>query len=161
MSGVAEGWQVAHVGHVSGQGGSTERRRLVVHTLGQLLITIPAPPALLGLVGHLAVTCLDAFLLHGQRPVHVVQLVVQAAGVAHGVSIAVAPPQCGGGGLTVSTTGAGSSGRRQSTFGLDEGSVLTVHLVVQAAGVTQVVARTIPSPQGGRGGSTVDTLTPL
>lgn len=40
------------------------------------------------------------------------QLVVQAAGVAHGVSIAVAPPQCGGGGLTVSTTGAGSSGRR-------------------------------------------------
>jgi hypothetical protein len=41
-----------------------------------------------------------------------VQLVVQAAGVAHGVSIAVAPPQCGGGCLAVSTTGAGSSGRR-------------------------------------------------
>lgn len=89
------------------------------------------------------------------------QFVVQAAGVAHGVSIGIASPQRGGGCLAVSTTGASSSGCRQSALGLDEGPVLAIHLVVQSAGVAQVVASTIPSPQGGGGGSTVDTLTSL
>ena len=70
VSGVAEGGKVAHVGHVSSQGGSTERRGLLVHALRELLVTVVAPPALLGLVGHLAVACLDPFLLHGQRSVH-------------------------------------------------------------------------------------------
>lgn len=40
------------------------------------------------------------------------QLVVEATGIAYWVSICVAPPECGGGRLTVSTTGACSSGSR-------------------------------------------------
>lgn len=43
---------------------------------------------------------------------HVVQFVVEAAGVAHGVSVGVPPPQGGGGGLTVGTAGSCSSGCR-------------------------------------------------
>ena len=70
VSRMAEGWQVAHVWHVSSQGRCTEGRGLVVHGLGQLVKVISASPAFLGLVGHLAVACLNAFLLHGQRPVH-------------------------------------------------------------------------------------------
>lgn len=43
---------------------------------------------------------------------YVVQFIVQAAGVAHRVSIRVAPPESGGGRLAVGTTGARSSGSR-------------------------------------------------
>lgn len=43
---------------------------------------------------------------------HVVQFVVEATGVAHGVSVGVPPPQSGGGGLTVGTAGSCSSGCR-------------------------------------------------
>lgn len=49
----------------------------------------------------------------------------------------------------------------QSPFGFDEGPVLSVHLVVEAAGVAEVVARAVPSPQGRGGGSAVDTFPPL
>jgi len=41
----------------------------------------------------LPLALLDALLLHRQWAVHVVQLVVQTAGVAHGISLVVAPPQ--------------------------------------------------------------------
>lgn len=40
------------------------------------------------------------------------QLVIEAAGVAHWISISVAPPERGGGRLAVSATGARSSGCR-------------------------------------------------
>lgn len=53
------------------------------------------------------------------------------------------------------------SGTHQSAFGLDERSVLAVHLVVQSAGVAQVVAGTIPPPQRGGGGTAVYTFTAL
>lgn len=89
------------------------------------------------------------------------QFKVKAAGVTHRVSVPVAPPQGGGGGLAVCTAGACASGSGQSAFGLDERSVLAVHLVVQSAGVAQVVAGTIPSPQGGGGGTAVYTFTAL
>jgi hypothetical protein len=49
----------------------------------------------------------------------------------------------------------------QPSLGFDEGSVYTVHLMVKSTGVTQVVARTIPSPQWGGHRPTVHTLTPL
>ena len=49
----------------------------------------------------------------------------------------------------------------QSPLGLDEGSVLAVHLVVQAAGIAQVVAIPVPAPQRGGGGSAVDALSTL
>lgn len=49
----------------------------------------------------------------------------------------------------------------QSTFGLDKWSVLAVHFMVQSTGVAQVVAGTVPSPQGGGGGTAVYTFTAL
>ena len=52
-------------------------------------------------------------------------------------------------------------GSYQSLLGADQGSVLAVHLVVQSTGVAQVVARTIPAPQRGGCGSTVNTLSGL
>lgn len=64
VSSVAEGRQVTH-GHVTGQGGGAEGR-----ALGELLVAVAAAFALLGLVGHFPVACLDSLLLHGQRPVH-------------------------------------------------------------------------------------------
>lgn len=39
---------------------------------------------------------------------YVVEFVVEAAGVAHRVSVAVASPQCGRSGLAVCTAGSGS-----------------------------------------------------
>lgn len=51
-----------------------------------------------------------AQLAEQQSQTYVMQLIVEAAGVAHWVSICIAPPECGGGRLTVSTTGACSSG---------------------------------------------------
>ena len=52
-------------------------------------------------------------------------------------------------------------GSYQSLLGSDQRSVQAVYLVVQSTGVTQVVARTIPTPQRGRRGSTVHTLSGL
>ena len=52
----------------------------------------------------------------GDRPTYVVQLVVQAAGVADGVPVPVAPPEGGGGGLAVRAAGA-----RTSCSGLERG----------------------------------------
>ena len=46
----------------------------------------------------------------------------------------------------------------QSSFGLDERPVLSVHLVVETTGVTEIVTVAVTSPQRGRGGATVDTL---
>lgn len=159
MSSVAKWRQVAH-GHVT-QRGSAEGRTLVVQAFRKLLVAVAGPFALFGFVGHFAVACLYSFLLHGQRPVHIVQFIVEAAGVAHRVSICIAPPECGGGRLTVSTTGACSSGCRQPAFRLDERSVLAIHLVVQPTGVAQVVSSAVTSPQRCRGSSTVYTLTAL
>lgn len=65
---VTEGGQVAHVRHVGSHGtcSSGEGQRLVVHALGELVEAVRRPFVSLGLTGHLAVACLDAFFLHGQ-----------------------------------------------------------------------------------------------
>lgn len=160
---VAKGRQVAHVGHVGSHGTSSasEGQRLVVHALGELIEALGRPLVSLGLAGHLAVACLDAFFLHRQWSVDVVEFVVEATGVAHWISIAIASPQRGRSGLAVCTAGSGSSRCRQSAFGLDQGPVLSVHLVVEAAGVAEVVARSISPPERGGGRTTVHTLTAL
>lgn len=49
----------------------------------------------------------------------------------------------------------------RALFGLDEGTVLAVHLVVETAGVAQVVTVTVASPQRRRRGSAVDALAAL
>lgn len=59
---------MAHVGHVGSHGSSsaTERQRLVMHALGELVEALGRSLVPLGLAGHLAVACLDAFFLHRQ-----------------------------------------------------------------------------------------------
>lgn len=52
-------------------------------------------------------------------------------------------------------------GTHQPALGFDEWSVLAVHLVVQPAGIAQVVSGAVTSPQRGGGGSTVYTLAAL
>lgn len=54
-----------------------------------------------------------------------------------------------------------SLGTYQSSFGLDEWSILPVHLVVETAGIAEVVAGSVPPPQGCRCCTTVDALTTL
>lgn len=49
----------------------------------------------------------------------------------------------------------------QSALGLDEGSILPVHLVVKSASVAQVVAGAVSPPQGRRRRSAVDALATL
>ena len=46
----------------------------------------------------------------------------------------------------------------QSSLWFDEWPVLSVHLVVEATGVAQVVSVPVSPPEGGRGCTTIDTL---
>lgn len=111
------------------------------------------------------------------------QFEVEAAGIAHRLSASVAPPQRGGAGVAVGAecpssladnlrsrskiikaAQANLRGVRQpyqSLLGPDQRPVLTVHLVVQPAGVAQVVSRPVPAPQGRCRGPAVDALSGL
>lgn len=86
------------------------------------------------------------------------ELHVEATGIAHGLALRIAAPQRGGGGLAVGTGEAHSAGGRQPALGLDERPVDAVHLVVEAAGVAQIVTRPISPPEWGGHSPTVDTL---
>lgn len=86
------------------------------------------------------------------------ELHVEAAGIAHRLALGVAAPQRGGGRLAVGTGEAHSAGGGQSALRLDEGPVDAVHLVVEAAGVAQVVSCPVPPPQRGGHGPAVDTF---
>lgn len=67
--------------------------------------------------------------------------------------------------MSVGVTGRGLGDyincTHQSPLGFDERSVLSVHFVVQTAGIAQIVAGPIPPPQGGGGSPTVDALPTL
>lgn len=54
---------------MAGQGGRAEGAALVHQALGEVVHAVLGLFALLGLVGHLPVPGLDAFLFHGQRSV--------------------------------------------------------------------------------------------
>lgn len=83
VSRVAEGGQVTHVGHVACEAGCTaEGRRLVLHALRQLVEAVACSLVPLGLAGHLAVACLDAFFLHGQGSVDLLESSTLAQGQA-------------------------------------------------------------------------------
>jgi len=53
----------------------------------------------------------------------------------------------------------GKKAAHQSSLGLDERPVLTVDLVVKAAGVTQILSSAVTSPQRSRCRTAVDALT--
>lgn len=139
--------------HVSGEGGWVEGA-----AFGEVFQRVMHLFALFGFARHLSVSSLDSFLLHSQGSVNIVQLVVEPAGVADRVPIGIPSPESGSGGLTVSTGCSCSSCCRQPSLGLNEGSVLSVHLVVQPTRIAQVVPGAISSPQWGRGCPAVHTL---
>jgi len=119
---------------------------------------------LLGFRRQLPVTRLDAYLLHRQRSIHVMKFVVEAASVADGFSVVVASPQRRHRRLAVGAGRPGSPRCRlqiESSFGFDERSVLAVHLVVEAAGVAEVMAGSVPPPQRRRRRSAVDAFATL
>jgi hypothetical protein len=105
--------------------------------------------ALFGFARHFSISGLDAFLLHSQGSVNIVQLVVQSTGIAHRVPIGVPPPQRGSGGLTVRTGRPCPSCCRQPSLRLDERPILSVHFMVEPAGIAKVVPSAIPPPQWG------------
>lgn len=55
----------------------------------------------------------------------------------------------------------GCSCTYQSSLWLDQRSILSVHLVVEATGVAQIVPSAVASPQRCRGGATIDALATL
>lgn len=90
------------------------------------------------------------------------QLHVEATGVTHRLSLRVASPQCGGAGVAVSAAKAGPARRGlQSFLGFDERPVDAVHLVVEAAGVAQIVSGSVPAPQRRGHRAAVDALPAL
>lgn len=153
VAGVAEGRNVAERGHVSGEGGWVEGA-----ALGEVLQRVMYLFALFGFARHFSVSGLDAFLLHSQGSVNIVQLVVEPAGVADRVPVGIPSPERGSGGLTVCTGRSCPSCCRQPSLGLNQGSVLSIHLVVEPTGIAQVVPSAISSPQWGRGRPAVHTL---
>lgn len=144
VAGVAERGNVAEGGHVSGEGGRVERA-----ALGEVLQRVMHLFALFGFARHFSVSGLDAFLLHGQGSVDIMQLVVQPTGITDGVSVGISSPEGSSGGLTVRTGRPCPSCCRQPSLGLDKGSVLSIHFVIEPTGVAQVVPGAIPSPQRG------------
>lgn len=153
VAGVAEGGDVAERGHVSGEGGGVERA-----ALGEVLQRVVHLFALFGFARHFSVSGLDAFLLHGQGSVNIVQLVVEPTGIADGVPVGISSPESRRCGLTVCTGRTCPSRCRQPSLGLNKGSILSVHFVVEPAGVAQVVTGTISAPQWGGRRPAVDAL---
>lgn len=89
------------------------------------------------------------------------EFVVEAAGVADRFAILIASPKrrclclAVDAGCPLATVG------RRSLLRFDERSVLSVHLVVEATGVAQVVAVPVPTPKGRRRRSAVDAFPTL
>ena len=96
---------------------------------------------------------------------------IEAAGVTEVVSGAVPAPQRRRRGAAVDAlarlcnSGSGQGhrwlGTHHALFGFDERPVLAVHLVVESAGVAEVVSVAVPAPQRRRGGAAVDALAAL
>lgn len=86
---------------------------------------------------HILPWCSTIYLPHteGQRSeTYIVELIVQAAGIAHRVAIRIAPPEGGGGRLAVGTAGACSSGSRlwqiEETFRFTQSTSRNKHFLL-------------------------------
>lgn len=113
---------------------------ILIDTILRLLLL------LLGLAAHFAVSGLDSILLHCQGAIHIVQFVVQPAGIAHRVSIGISSPQRGGARVTVAALGSSSLANNQAFLGSNQWAVLSIHFVIKPAGIAQIMATNIPSP---------------
>jgi len=76
-----------------------------------------------------------------------VQFVVEATSVADRIPVRVSSPKRCLGRVAVGTVRTSATCSGQSLFRLDEWSVVSVHLVVQAASVAEVVAGAVASPE--------------
>lgn len=86
---------------------------------------------------------------------------VQTTGIAHRFSFCIPAPEGGSCSVTVGTRQTQTSCRRHSLLGFDERPAEAVHFGVEPAGVAEIVAGAVPSPQGGLDGATVDTFSTL
>lgn len=93
------------------QGGRLSHLRVLLQQGGLL--------ALLVLAGDFSVTCLNSILLHGERPVDVMQFKVESAGITHRLPIGVASPQRCCACVTVGTEGTCALADNQSLLGSD------------------------------------------
>ena len=124
------------------------------HQLVQLL------GRLVGLLG-LAAPRLNALLLHGDRPTHLVQLEVQPARIAHGTAVGAAAPQGRLGRAAVGARVQPLEGARLLEAGLVRRRLAgraPARAVVNAARVAQVEATAVAAPQRRLQVATVGTL---
>ena len=124
------------------------------HQLVQLL------GRLVGLLG-LAAPRLNALLLHGDRPTHLVQLEVQPARIAHGTAVGAAAPQGRLGRAAVGARVQPLEGARLLEAGLVHRRLAgraPARAVVNAARVAQVEATAVAAPQRRLQVATVGTL---
>ena len=109
------------------------------------------------------------------------ELVVEAARVADWLPVGVPAPERGGVGAAVAAAGPlalrarlqhrggvraelelfRASVTHQAALGLHQGPVGSVHLVVEATSVAEIVTIAVPSPQRSGGRATVHTLATL
>lgn len=116
---------------------------------------------LLGLGRQFSIPRLDPVLFHCQWSRNIMKLVVKATCVAHRLAVLISSPQSCCRCFAVRATCAFPSGRGKSSFRFDKGPILSIHLIVEAASITEVMPVSIPSPKGGGGGSTVYAFTPF
>lgn len=137
------------------------------------------PGVRLGRLLRLPFPRLDAVLPHRQGPVHAVQLEVEAASVANGLALVVAPPKGGGAGAAVGaaqpqppgrglkfkiiiysegTEPAQKSATYQTLRRLYQGPVHPVHLVVESARVAQIMSGPVPPPERRRYRAAINAL---
>lgn len=86
------------------------------------------------------------------------ELEIEAAGVANGVALVVAPPQGGRLCLTIAAAHALPAGRRHALVGPRLGPVDPIGLAIQATGIAQVVSVDVAPPQGRVGGAAIHAL---
>ena len=102
---------------------------------------------------------LDAVLLEGDRSRLVVDLLIEPAGVTDYVAGGSPPPEGGLHSAAIGARCALAPARGDArVLGFDEGPVGPVHLVVETAGVAEVVPGGVAPPQRGGGDSAVHAL---
>ena len=89
------------------------------------------------------------------------KFVVEATGVADGLPVCIPAPERGGVGPAVGAARPLPLGGTQPPLGLHQRPVGPVHLVVEAAGVAEIVAVAVPPPERGGGRPAVDALPTL
>lgn len=105
---------------------------------------------LLALGRHFPISRLNAVLLHRQRSLHLVQLIVETTGIADRLATAVSPPQRRRVRVAVHAYDSSPFLGALSLLRLYQRPVLAIHLVVEPAGVTEVVTGAVSSPEWSR-----------